>query len=58
MIVIDLEGLLTIVLIKGVLWLVAGGWCYTCGIIFFAIDRIPFNHAIWHVFVIAGSLCR
>ncbi len=58
LIVIDLEGLLTMVPIKGVLWLVAGGLCYTCGIIFYAIDKIPFNHAIWHVFVIAGSLCH
>ena len=44
--------------IKGVLWLLAGGLCYTVGIIFYAIDRIPYNHAIWHLFVIAGSLCH
>ena len=58
LIVVDLEGLLTFVPIKGVLWLVAGGLFYTVGIIFYAIDRIPYNHAIWHVFVIAGSLCH
>ena len=58
MIVIDLEGLLTTVPLKGVLWLLAGGLCYTGGIVFYAIDRIPYNHAIWHVFVIAGSLCH
>jgi len=58
LIVVDLEGLLTLVPIKGVLWLVAGGIFYTVGIIFYAIDRIPYNHAIWHVFVIAGSLCH
>jgi len=58
LIVVDLEGLLTLVPIKGVLWLVAGGLCYTFGIIFYAIDRIPFNHAIWHIFVVAGSLCH
>jgi hemolysin III len=58
LIVVDLEGLLTLVPIKGVLWLVAGGLFYTVGIIFYAIDRIPYNHAIWHVFVIAGSLCH
>jgi hemolysin III len=58
LIVVDLEGLLTFVPIKGVLWLVAGGLFYTVGVIFYAIDRIPYNHAIWHVFVIAGSLCH
>ena len=58
LIVIDLEGLLTMVPTKGVLWLLAGGLCYTGGILFYAIDRIPYNHAIWHVFVIAGSFCH
>ena len=58
LIVVDLEALLTMVPIKGVLWLFAGGLCYTVGIIFYAIDRIPYNHAIWHLFVIAGSLCH
>lgn len=58
LIVIDLEGLLTMVPSGGVFWLVAGGLFYTFGIIFYAIDRIPYNHAIWHVFVVAGSLCH
>lgn len=58
LIVIDLEGLLAMVPLRGVLWLLAGGLCYTGGIVFYAIDRIPYNHAIWHVFVIAGSLCH
>ena len=58
LIVIDLDGLLAMVPIKGVLWLLAGGLFYTVGILFYAIDRIPYNHAIWHVFVIAGSFCH
>jgi len=58
LIVVDLEALLNMVPLKGVLWLFAGGLCYTVGIIFYAIDRIPYNHAIWHLFVIAGSLCH
>jgi len=57
-IVVDLESVLTLIPGHGVFWLVAGGLCYTVGIVFFAIDRIPYNHAIWHVFVIAGSLCH
>ena len=31
---------------------------YTAGVLFYAIDRIPYNHAIWHLFVIAGSVCH
>ena len=58
LIVVDLEELLTMVPANGVAWLVAGGLCYTLGVAFYAIDRIPFNHAIWHLFVIAGSLCH
>ncbi len=58
LIVVDLEGLLATVPERGVAWLVAGGCLYTFGIIFYAIERIPYNHAIWHVFVIAGSICH
>ena len=42
----------------GVLWLVAGGVCYTGGVFFFAAKRIPYNHAIWHLFVLSGSICH
>jgi hemolysin III len=39
-------------------WLVAGGLFYTLGIVFFAWQRLRFNHAIWHLFVLAGSACH
>ena len=42
----------------GLLWLVAGGLFYTGGTVFYLGRRIPFNHAIWHGFVLAGSLCH
>lgn len=42
----------------GVAWVVGGGLCYTLGTIFFAWRRLPFNHAIWHLFVLAGSACH
>ncbi len=38
------------------IWILAGGLVYTAGTIFYAIKRIPFNHAIWHVFVLMGSV--
>jgi len=43
---------------NGMAWVVAGGVAYTAGAIFYAVDRIPFNHAIWHVFVLAGGICH
>ncbi|MEJ2471116.1 MAG: hemolysin III family protein [Desulfuromonadales bacterium] len=58
LIVVDLEGVLTLVPLHGVYWLLAGGVFYTVGVLFYAIDRIPYNHAIWHVFVMAGSVCH
>jgi len=42
----------------GVWWLVAGGLSYTFGIIFYAWRKLPFNHAIWHLFVLGGSACH
>lgn len=36
--------------------LVAGGLAYTLGVIFYVGHRIPFNHAIWHLFVLAGGV--
>ena len=43
---------------RGFWWLLAGGLSYTFGTIFFANDRIPYNHAIWHLFVLGGSICH
>ncbi|NMT62139.1 hemolysin III family protein [Marinobacter orientalis] len=34
---------------------IAGGVVYTTGVIFYLADRIPYMHAVWHLFVIAGS---
>ncbi|WP_104735983.1 PAQR family membrane homeostasis protein TrhA [Hanstruepera ponticola] len=41
---------------NGVLWLFAGGLFYTLGIVFYAIERIPYNHVIWHLFVLGGAI--
>lgn len=42
----------------GLILLFSGGLCYSMGVIFFALDHRPFYHAIWHVFVLAGSICH
>src|ERR1041384_7657237 len=40
-------------------WLVAGGMVYTIGIVFFAMSkRVAYTHGVWHIFVIAGSICH
>jgi hemolysin III len=39
-------------------WLLGGGVAYTGGTIFFLWEKLPFNHAIWHLFVMAGSVCH
>lgn len=40
----------------GLALLVAGGLSYTLGVVFYALKRLPFNHAIWHLFVLGGSV--
>jgi hemolysin III len=35
--------------------LVLGGLTYSVGVVFFAWEKLPYNHAIWHLFVLAGS---
>lgn len=44
--------------VGGLTLLALGGVIYTVGVIFYACNRIPFNHAIWHGFVLGGSLCH
>jgi len=42
----------------GLKLLVAGGLCYTGGAVFYLWKRLPYHHAIWHLFVLAGSICH
>lgn len=42
----------------GIAWLVAGGICYTGGVYFYLKRGLRFGHFIWHLFVMAGSLCH
>lgn len=39
-------------------WLMAGGIAYTLGTVFYMSRRLPYAHAIWHGFVLAGSVCH
>lgn len=42
----------------GLKWLIAGGVAYTVGAMFYGIGKLKFNHAIFHLFVLAGSICH
>jgi len=42
----------------GLVWLFVGGVAYTAGTIFYLWERLPFNHAVWHLFVLTGSVCH
>lgn len=42
----------------GLAWLVAGGLSYTFGVVFFMWEKLPYNHSIWHLFVLGGSTCH
>lgn len=58
LIVFDFYNLSEAIGSNGILWLFAGGLSYTIGIVFYAIRRMPYNHVVWHIFVLAGAICH
>lgn len=52
------QPLLAHVGVAGLMWLLAGGLCYTAGVVFFAWERLRYGHMVWHLFVAAGSVCH
>jgi len=44
--------------LSALLCLIAGGIAYTAGTLFFANERLPYGHFIWHLFVLAGTSCH
>ncbi|MFD2724643.1 PAQR family membrane homeostasis protein TrhA [Hyunsoonleella rubra] len=58
LVVFDFSELMNIIGSGGILFLFAGGLAYTLGIVFYAIEKIPYNHVIWHLFVLAGAICH
>ncbi len=44
--------------LSGLIWLLAGGISYTAGVAFFAAHRLRYSHLMWHIFVIAGTVCH
>ena len=58
LIAFDFSSLVESLATNGLLWLFLGGLFYTVGIVFYAIQKIPYNHVIWHLFVLGGAICH
>ena len=57
-VVVAVKPLLATVAPGGLVLLLVGGLAYTLGVGFYAWRRLPYHHAIWHLFVLAGSLAH
>jgi hemolysin III len=42
----------------GLIWLFIGGISYSIGAVFYLLNKLPFNHAIFHFWVLGGSICH
>ena len=58
LVVIAFKQMLVTVPPGGIIWLVIGGVVYTSGVLFYAWEKLPYNHAVWHLFVLGGSICH
>ena len=56
LIVLDFQNLVDNTSELGIQLLMLGGLFYTIGILFYAVRRIPYNHFIWHLFVLGGAI--
>ncbi len=58
LVMIAIKPLLALLPGAGLAWLLAGGACYSGGTIFYLWEKLPYHHAIWHLFVLGGSVCH
>ncbi|MBI5770219.1 MAG: hemolysin III family protein [Verrucomicrobia bacterium] len=58
LVVIALRPMLRAVPVDGLWLLLAGGLSYTAGTVFYVWKRLPYHHALWHLFVLGGSICH
>ena len=52
------KDLLANLALGGIILLAAGGIAYTLGIVFYVVKKVKYFHSIWHLFVLAGSICH
>ena len=55
-IVVAIEPMIESVAIGGLVLLILGGLAYTTGILFYCWKQLKFHHAVWHLFVLTGSI--
>ena len=55
-VVVAIKPLIVSVATGGIVFLVLGGLAYTAGILFYCWEKLKYHHAIWHLFVLAGSI--
>ena len=58
MVVATMAPLLKVLPVMAIVWMAIGGLCYMLGVVFYIWKRLKFAHAIWHLFVLAGSMCH
>ena len=56
LIVLDFDAVVATLSVEGLKYMIFGGLFYMIGVIFYSLDRIKYNHVIWHIFVLAGSI--
>lgn len=54
--IIPIKSIINFTSLNFFLWILAGGLIYSLGTIFYSMKKIPYNHAIWHLFVLAASI--
>ncbi|NOZ09281.1 MAG: hemolysin III family protein [FCB group bacterium] len=57
-VVVAIKPMLVNVSATGLILLLSGGLLYTLGILFYRWKSLPFSHAVWHLFVLGGSICH
>lgn len=57
-VVFYIKDLIANLALGGIILLAAGGLFYTLGIVFYLIKKVRYFHSIWHLFVLAGSICH
>ena len=58
LIVIDFNAVLEAISSNSIFFMVLGGILYTIGTFFYSLDKLKYNHVIWHLFVLGGSACH
>ena len=58
LVMLVIKPLLAVINKPSLIFLIIGGLLYTSGIFFYSSKKIKYNHAIWHLFVLGGSICH